>query len=797
MPYLSLEDFKLGLDTRRMAATSPAGSLQAAKNVVINRGNEIETAKKFVEEWTLPPNTFGYAQDSDTQYIFGSAATPSGVPAGFEYMRLQHLDGLAMTRIVQAGPVLDGICAIAEFSNGERFIYFDGALITDFTDGVVRASMTNLSGIATHLAGVIDADEDYAAVAASNVVTITGPPGRAFSVTTRAVNGGSVNDQSLVAQTTVLPVAAVAEVAPIGTIRIVGGSESPGTNRIVSVTINGIAVTTSDVDWTATDEATATALANEINATVSSPEYSAAVTGDTVTISAAAGVGTAGNGFVVTTTVAGNVVIGTGGFTVSGSVTGNTCSEVRIGGSANILSGIVNWVTDDSAFAAAIAANIAANSGVSGYTAFADGPVIRIGKLVTTGSTPRNLAVTTAGTGASTYTTSAAAVNSGTTNMTGGVDAFAGTSQQVTVTVGGTFDVGDKFTVSINDAVRGDVVWGAGNVAGMQPTTFHGADTKLYVAQGRTVAASGIAAPNRWNSDDTGTWLKDVESELPGMGDVLSIVGYQKRLAFLGEAGIVIFDTDPDPNLNQLFQKIPRTGTRAALTALAYLDSDSFYLSSTGIRSLRSKDSSNVAVANDVGSSIDALLLAAMATLPASTVSRAFAAVDPVDGRYMMYLGGVIYAFSFFPNAKVSAWTTIVPSSPLTEFVVFNGQLKARGGDKIYQYGGAAGDVFMSAADDVQFTLPFVNARKIATWKKWGEIDWAVEGEWTIYACTDPNQPDEEVEALTAFGVSFEQPNTVTSAESPLVKCRFVRADDATTRARVSNFTMHYVEHRT
>lgn len=797
MPYLSLEDFKLGLDTRRMAATSPAGSLLEAKNVVINRGNEIEVAKKFVEEVTLPAGTFGYAQDAGEQYVFGSAAAPVGLPAGFTYQRLQHPDGLAMTRVVQAGPVLDGMFVIAEYSDGRRLPFFNAALITDFTDGVVRSSMLNNAGVASHLAGVVDADADYAAAAASNVVTITGPAGRPFSIAGRAVNGGAVDNQALTVATTVLSVPAVSEVAPKGTIRVVGGSENPGVNRIAAVTVNGVSITTSDVDWTATNEATATALANEINSSVSSPDYRATVSGDTVTISAASGVGTGANGFAVQTTVAGDVVVGTGGFTVSGSATGNTCTSVSIGGSANILSGTVNWVTDDSAFAAAIAANIAANSATSGYTAVADGPIIRIGRLVTTGTLPKNLAVTTAGTGATTYTTSAAAVNSGTTNMTGGVDAFAGVSQQSTVTVGGTFDVGDKFTISANDAVRGDIVWGAGNVAGSSPTTFLGADNKVYVAAQQIVAASAIADATRWNSDDAGTWLKDIASELTEMGDVVSIMEYQKRLAFSGESGTVIYDTDPDPSLNQIFQKIPRTGSKAALSATAYLDSDSFYLSGTGIRSLRSKDSSNVAVANDVGSSIDELILTALASLSSTAVSRAFSAIEPTDGRYMLYLGGTVYVFSFFPNAKVSAWTTIVPGVELTEFAVVNGQLKARGGNKIYCYGGAAGTTYMSAADDVQFTLPFINARKIATWKKWGELDWAVEGEWDLFICTDPNQPSEEFEAATLFEISFSRPNTVIPAESPMLKCRFVRADNATIKARLSNFTMHYVEHRT
>lgn len=798
MAYLSLTDFKLGLDKRRMPSTSAAGSLQNAKNVVINRGNEIEPAKKFVLEATLPADTFGYAAESTTRYVFGSAATPAGLPAGVSYQRLQHPDASAMTRIVQAGPIQDAIFAIAEFANGERFAFYDGALITDFTDGVVRASMTNNDGIAAHMAAVINRDADYSATVSTNTFTIVGPAGRAFTVTPVTANGGAVNDQSMAQETTVLSVPVVAERAPVATLRVVAGEENIGVNALTALSINAVSIISGAVDFVANTSATASAIADEINSTVTVPDYRATVQGDTVTISAATGVGSTANGYVMSATVTGPVILSTGGFTVSGAVAGNTCSEVRLGGGANLLSATVNWSTDDATFAAAIASNIAANSGTSGYTATAEGSIIRIGKLVTTGTSPQNLTVTTAGTGSTTYTTEKVSVSRAISNMTNGVNAFGGIAQQTRITVSGTFEVGDKFTLSVSDDIRQGIVFGAGQVAGLQPTTFYGADSKVYIAAGSIVAASAIADPAKWNSDDAGTWLIDVEAQLPGMGHVVSIAEYQKNLGFFGEAGIVIYDTDPDPSLNTIVQKIARTGARAALATISYLDSDTFYLSSTGVRSLRSKDSSNIAIANDVGSPIDPLLIAAFSSLSAADVLKGFAAVDPVDGRYMLNLGSTIYSFSFFPNAKISAWTTMVPAEALTEFLVFNNQLYARGGSdgrKLYRYGGTSGTDYMAASDDVQFTLPFLDARKIATWKSWTLLDWAVEGEWKVLMCTDPNQLSQEDEVATFFGVSFAEADTIIPGEAPLVQFRFVRTDTSG-YARVSNFTLHYQERR-
>ena len=46
--YLQIEDFKGGLDGRRLEVSAPAGSLKVFQNGHINRGGEIEIAKKWV-----------------------------------------------------------------------------------------------------------------------------------------------------------------------------------------------------------------------------------------------------------------------------------------------------------------------------------------------------------------------------------------------------------------------------------------------------------------------------------------------------------------------------------------------------------------------------------------------------------------------------------------------------------------------------------------------------------------------------------------------------------------------------
>ena len=66
MPYLLISDFAGGLDTRKSALTSPAGTLQRLNDCVITPGGEIAKRKAFV-------------QVADLTGSFGLAATESKI----------------------------------------------------------------------------------------------------------------------------------------------------------------------------------------------------------------------------------------------------------------------------------------------------------------------------------------------------------------------------------------------------------------------------------------------------------------------------------------------------------------------------------------------------------------------------------------------------------------------------------------------------------------------------------------------------------------------------------------------
>ena len=97
MPYLLIDNFIGGLDTRKSALTSPPGTLQRLNDCVITPGGEIAKRKAFVQVADLT-GTFGLAATESTLYAFrrnvGTPAAPgSGVSGvGLAYQTIPNSD---------------------------------------------------------------------------------------------------------------------------------------------------------------------------------------------------------------------------------------------------------------------------------------------------------------------------------------------------------------------------------------------------------------------------------------------------------------------------------------------------------------------------------------------------------------------------------------------------------------------------------------------------------------------------------------------------------------------------------
>lgn len=295
MGYTVIADFRGGVDRRRPVYALPPGTLWDGINCHITRGGDVEKRKAFVSLGSFSKNTFGLIAKADQLYTFGSE-DPSVVtlPSNVAYQRLLHPDGVGMTALIAADLFGGGIYAAAQFLDGAVLHFYNGTIVSDWTDGVVRSTQGSLATVATALAALIDASPTYSASASGNVITVTASsPGTPFTISTQALNGGAADDQTLVGATTVANVVGVAAVASACGFQVTGGD---GTGTLTTLKINGIEVLGATITWSTSNSHTASLIATQIQSNAGSTGWSAVANAQTVTITNVA-TGTANNGF--------------------------------------------------------------------------------------------------------------------------------------------------------------------------------------------------------------------------------------------------------------------------------------------------------------------------------------------------------------------------------------------------------------------------------------------------------------------------------------------------------------------
>lgn len=217
--YLIIEDFRRGLDPRKLALGAPAGTLTDFVNGHITNAGDIEKRKAFVEFADLDidddngdPGIFGLQRTSTGLTVFGSAGLNGSAPAYSQpelasdipvtspvisYQKLTHpavLEGTTydrtkhrMTALVWSELFGGTIQAIADFADGLRAGYSNGSLVEDFTSGLVLAHLAgDVTKQAAHLKRLIDLSDGYTA---SQLTLTTTNRTRAANVATLTLSG--------------------------------------------------------------------------------------------------------------------------------------------------------------------------------------------------------------------------------------------------------------------------------------------------------------------------------------------------------------------------------------------------------------------------------------------------------------------------------------------------------------------------------------------------------------------------------------------------------------------------------
>ena len=840
MSYLVVENFSAGLDTRRHPLTARPGTLQTLKNAHVSRGGEIEKRKKFATFASLTGSTFGMESTSETIYVFGSDASVT-TPTGVTYQRCQHPDGFAMTDVVFSTLYGGQPFVIAKFSNGSTYPFLNGVIVSDFVNGITQASMTNLAGVATHMASTVG--DGYTATASGNVITLSGPASVDYNLTVTA-------DAPITATlaTSTAYVAPVLETIATGSFSITGGSDQPAsawrTGRymaygngnsipgIKSIRVGATSTTSDDgidilnftgsggLKWnTASPTDTVGAdvnelywnIANAINNSTSVTKYSAKYVfigyyhGPDLagfSISAPAGSGSLMNGKIVQiefvsdpsgVSSLGEFVDGpiiaspynTGmfvaNFTTLNGGQDNAITSITVDG-VEALGKSIPWIGSNTDTMVALANQINTFTSSTEYIASVSNSKVVMSGIAGSGKSLNGhiISITIIGN----------VVASAITKFDGGADAVPGNSKHYTITLGGTFATGRNITISAAPTLDANnpFYWGSTRVAQSVPVSALTFKSKEHITSSSLLYFSGVNQPTKWGFNGVGAGFINLSNNSGGNEVLTGLALYQGNLAAFARRSVQVWHIDPDPANNVQGQVISNTGAIGASSIVSFGEIDVFYLSDSGIRSLRARDASNAAVVNDVGTPVDNLILTDLAGLTDAQKAACPAIIEPIDGRYWIAIGSKIYVYSYFPNSQVAAWSTYEPGFSVSKFTTKDGRVYARSGNTIYLYGGTTGTEYDNST--VEVILPYLDGGKPAHIKTLNGIDMTCEGYWQVYIGMDPLAVSARDLIATVNQPTFSLGRIMASGIGTHVGVRLV--NNTSGYARIANLIAHF-----
>ena len=362
--------------------------------------------------------------------------------------------------------------------------------------------------------------------------------------------------------------------------------------------------------------------------------------------------------------------------------------------------------------------------------------------------------------------------------------------KQYEIDFAGTVETDDEYTVTITRE-GGSVEPDFGRAGRPDPGAKYVKNTtgKMNALGGSIMWHSGVNLPADWHEDTTGAGFKNLANEASGSEELLAMAEYYNSVAIFSRQNIQIWLLDADPDVSSKTQVIQNTGTIASRSVTEFGSNDVIYLDDSGVRSLRSRDSSNAAHIDDIGTPVDDYIQTLIEG--AADISHACGVVDPKDGRYMLAIGTDIVVFTHFPSAKISAWSTYSPGFTVTDWAIdgVNKIVYCRGDDdKIYALGGTGGQTY-SETDVVTVETPYFDAGDPVREKGWESIDIALEGEWKVEAGFDPNST-EVVHVATISSHTYRMHKIPMPANS--THCFLKMTHSGAGRARVGHLVLRY-----
>jgi hypothetical protein len=315
---------------------------------------------------------------------------------------------------------------------------------------------------------------------------------------------------------------------------------------------------------------------------------------------------------------------------------------------------------------------------------------------------------------------------------------------------------------------------------------------RMWATQKTLLNWSAPDEVDEWQLIAKGAGYVDMAKIASRAPQLTSLSDYRGELAVFALRHILIWHTDPGPVATQWRQTIHGTGTFAPHSVTAFGQGEVMYLDTSGVRSLRARDSSESAFAADIGNLVDSLVKAQVAALTETQKQHnVWGVVEPRSGRLWMALYNKIFVLSYYPSSSISAWTWYeAASAPVDMMLSSDDSVYWRSGNDVIVYGGEAGDVY----DDTEALahIPYIDAGKPATMKNWSGIDAALFGSWQLRGSFDPTVP-------TAFDLlanlaksTYAQQKVAINGESPGISLELTTTYVGP--ARIGNATVHYTD---
>lgn len=773
MARMELTGFPAGIHRTGTRADIPwkEGYVFDALNGVFNRAGNFEQRKSFIDDAAaLPTDTFGLEVIGSNTFVFSSNPVAVAPPSTVQI--LIHPDGAprTLTEIIWSTVFGGKIYVIAKFDDDNVFHYYDETLVAVWTEGTIRGSSGQIDEIGARVAAQINDDPQYVASydSGADEITIFRNDGTAFSL---------IEDKTTVAGTLSQATATVfgggTEVLATGTIDFAAmvASSTIFDCRVAGVPIIDNASSAADTTALAID------LANEVNSFVSTPNFTALnPIPAQVKLTAGLGTGSAPNNDAILILTDG-VVCTTGLIEVTevvgpGSMTSISVADEESPGGRELLDAAVPWDTDPATTATAIAVSLNASADRF-YFAVAVGAFVFIGSNTVDTNFP-NGTLTVSITGAFSFNkTDVAPTIAG---MSGGVDGVVSPREVTTLTIAGTWLQGDKLGVTLVKAA--DIVsFGSAGAPPVVAEQMKVIGQKLYGIAANAYTFSGLEAPFAWRPGDTrigteftsGAGFTPINTEDGSTADIIAFGSFLTQVAFLTENEIQIWDIDNDETRNTLRQSIVNTGTKFAKGFTPYGDVDGFYISASGIRSLKGTNSTNTLNVSDPGLSIDPLFLSEIDTAVAAG-NEVIMIIEPQDNRLFILLGNGAFSFSFFYGSKVSAWSrftfprNILDARRFSNTVVVRALNPLNSEERLAFYGGRTGDVYDSSVE-AELKLAVMGGVNPAVLKSWQTSDFLTNGTWTIECAMDIDGT--QVKPLAVISTpTYDKPNISPSASS-------------------------------